>query len=418
MPYLSDLIGKPVADVDGQYIGHLTDLIASLRGEMPHPKIAAIEIKRSGRTLLVPFSEVAVLIAPAIPLTRLFQDIVPYGPGEQDLYLMRDVLDKQIIDTNGVRVVRVNDLELVRVDGHFYIANVDIGGSGLLRRLGLLKAAQWLAARFGRRLRSSTISWDDVELLPGDQPIRLRVPGDKVVELHPADLAEIISDLNRSESSRFLDSLDVKTVAETLEEVEPDFQASLVRTMPDEKVADVLEEMAPDEAADLLAQLPQDRSQELLSLMVREEAEDVRKLLAHPEDSAGRIMTTEFVAISPDLTAEQVICALREMTEEAETVFYIYVTDSEDHLLGVFSLRELVLARPQTPVTEFMHRRVVSVKLLDSQDQVAQIVAKYNLLAVPVVDNEGRLQGIVTADDALDKIIPTAWKKRLPRLYH
>lgn len=418
MPYLSDLIGKPVADVDGQYIGRLTDLIASVRGEMPHPKIAAIAIKRSGRTLLVPFSEVAVLIAPAVPLTRLPQDIAPYEPGEQDLYLVRDVLDKQIIDINGVRVVRVNDLELVRVDGHVYVANVDIGESGLLRRLGLLKAAQWLAARFGRRLPSSIISWDDVELLPGDQSMRLRVPGDKVVELHPADLAEIISDLNRSESSRFLDSLDVKTVAEALEEVEPDFQASLVRTMPDEKVADVLEEMAPDEAADLLAQLPQDRSQELLSLMVREEAEDVRKLLAHPEDSAGRIMTTEFVAISPDLTAEQAISALREMTEEAETVFYIYVADSEDHLLGVFSLRELVLARPQTPVTEFMHRRIVSVKLLDSQDQVAQIVAKYNLLAVPVVDDEGRLQGIVTADDALDKIIPTAWKKRLPRLYH
>jgi magnesium transporter len=418
MPYLSDLIGKPVADVDGNYIGHLADLIASPRGEMPHPEIAAIEIKRSGRTLLVPFSDVAVLIAPAIPLTRLFQDIVPYGPGEQDLYLMRDVLDKQIIDTNGVRVVRVNDLELVRVDGHFYIANVDIGELGLLRRLGLLKAAQWLAARFGWQLHSSIISWDDVELLPGDQPLRLRVPSDKIAELHPADLAEIISDLDRSESSRFLESLDVKTVAETLEEVEPDFQASLVKTMPDEKVADVLEEMAPDEAADLLAQLPQDRSQELLSLMVREEAEDVRRLLAHPEDSAGGIMTTEFVAISPELTAEQVICALREMTEEAETVFYIYVTDDEDHLLGVFSLRELVLARPQTPVTEFMHRRIVSVKLLDSQDQVAQIVAKYNLLAVPVVDGEGRLQGIVTADDALDKIIPTAWKKRLPRLYH
>jgi magnesium transporter len=188
--------------------------------------------------------------------------------------------------------------------------------------------------------------------------------------------------------------------------------------MPDEKVADVLEEMAPDEAADLLAQLPEDRSQELLSLMVREEAEDVRKLLAHPEDTAGRIMTTEFVAIGSDLTAEQAIAALREMADEAETSFYVYVTDSENHLLGVFSLRDLVCARPQTRVTEFMHRRVVSVKLLDSQDEVAQAVAKYNLLAVPVVDDEGRLQGIVTADDALDKIIPTSWKKRLPRLYH
>jgi magnesium transporter len=418
MPYLSDLIGKPVADVDGKTIGHLTDLIASLRGDMPHPEISAIEVKRSGRLLLIPLSQVVVLIAPAIPLSRLIQDIATYEPEEQDLYLARDVLDKQIIDTNGVRVVRVNDLELVRINGHIYIANVDIGGLGLLRRLGLLRIAQWLAARFGRKLLSSTISWDDVELLPGDQPMRLRVSSDKIAELHPADLAEIISDLNRAESSRFLEALDVKTVAEALEEVEPDFQASLLKAMPDEKAADVLEEMAPDEAADLLAQLPEDRSQELLSLMVSEDAEDVRKLLAHPEDSAGGIMTTEFVAMRPDISAEQAISALRDMTDEAETVFYIYVTDDEDHLLGVFSLRELVLAKPRTLVTEFMHRRVLSVKLLDSQQQVAQVVAKYNLLAVPVVDNEGRLQGIVTADDALDKIIPTAWKKRLPRLYH
>jgi magnesium transporter len=418
MPYLSDLIGKPVADVDGKTIGHLTDLIASLRGDMPHPKIIAIEVKCSGHLLLIPLSHVAVLIAPAIPLTGLIQGIATYEPGEQDLYLARDVLDKQIIDTNGVRVVRVNDLELVRINGHIYIANVDIGGLGLLRRLGLLRIAQWLAARVRRKMLSSTISWDDVELLPGDQPMRLRVSSDKIAELHPADLAEIISDLNRAESSRFLESLDVKTVAEALEEVEPDFQASLLKSMPDEKAADVLEEMAPDEAADLLAQLPEDRSQELLSLMVSKDAEDVRRLLAHPEDSAGGIMTTEFVAMRPDMSAEQAISALRDMTDEAETVFYIYVIDDEDHLLGVFSLRELVLAKPRTPVAEFMHRRVLSVKLLDSQQQVAQVVAKYNLLAVPVVDDEGRLQGIVTADDALDKIIPTAWKKRLPRLYH
>jgi magnesium transporter len=418
MPYISDLMGKPVADVDGERIGHLEDLIASVRGEIPHPTIVAIVIKRSGGTLIVPFSDVAVLIAPAIPLTRRLTDIVPYEAGEHDLYLARDVLDKQIIDTNGVRVVRVNDLELARVNGNFYVANVDIGGLGLLRRLGLAKLAQKLAGRFGRKLPLGAISWDDVELLPGNQAMRLKVPGEKITELHPADLAEIISDLTRTESGKLLESLDVKTLADTLEEVEPDFQASLVETMPDEKVADVLEEMAPDEAADLLAELPQDRSQELLKLMEHEEAEDVRKLLAYREDTAGGIMTTEFVAIGPNLTAEQAISVLRETAHEAETIFYVYVTDNEGHLLGVFSLRELVLARPETPVTEFMHRRVISANLLDSQDEVARVIAKYNLLAVPVVDRERRLHGIVTADDALDKILPTAWKKRLPRLYH
>ena len=419
MAYMSDLMGRLVADVDGEPVGHLEDLIASIRGEMPHPVIVALAVKRAGGLFLVPFPDVAVLLAPVIPLNKRLQEIVPYHPGEHDLYLARDVLDKQIIDTDGVRVVRVNDLELARVNGHFYVANVDIGGWGLLRRLGLAKPAQTLVGRF-RRARSvpqGIISWDDVELLPGDQPMRLKVPGDKITELHPADLAEIISDLTRAESGKLLESLDVKTVADTLEEVEPEFQASLVETMPDEKVADVLEEMAPDEAADLLAELPQDRSQELLNLMEDEEAEDVRKLLTYPDNSAGGIMTTEFVAIGPNLTAEQVISILRESAHEAENIFYIYVTDSEQHLVGVFSLKDLVLAKPDTPVTEFMHARVVSVNLLDSQDDAAQAVSKYNLVALPVVDDERRLHGIVTADDALDKMIPTAWKKRLPRLY-
>jgi CBS domain-containing protein len=359
-----------------------------------------------------------VLIAPAIPLTKSLAEIVAYRPGERDLYLARDVLDKQIIDTSGVRVVRVNDLELARVNGQFYVANVDTGGLGLLRRLGLGTAAQKVTGRLGRGVPPGVISWNNVELLPGEQAMRLRVPSDKIADLHPADLAEILSDLSRSESASLLESLDVKTVADTLEEVEPDFQASLVEAMPDEKVADVLEEMAPDEAADLLAELPEVRSQGLLELMEDDEAEDVRKLLTYRDDTAGGIMTTEFIAVPADYTAERVISMLRQQAEEAETIFYVYVVNAENRLVGVFSLRELVLAQPETPVADFMERRVVVVQLTDPQDKVAQVVAKYNLLAVPVVDDAGRLHGIVTADDALDKIIPTAWKKRLPRLYH
>ena len=417
MAYISELIGKPVVEASGERVGQLTDLIASARGDIPHPKVVAVVVKHGRKTLAVPFSRVALLAIPAVALTQPLAEIVPYEPGERDLYLVRDVLDKQIIDTDGMRVVRVNDLELTRVNSHFYVANVDIGTLGLLRRLGLAKVLQRVTSRLGRGLLPTIISWDGVELLSGDQPLRLKVPGDKITDLHPADLAEILSDLNRSESGKLLDSLDVKTVADTLEAVEPDFQASLVEAMPDQKVADLLEEMAPDEAADLLAELPEGRSQELLSLMDVDEAKDVRKLLAYPEDAAGGIMTTEYIAIPPDLNAEQAIAYLRANADQAETIFYIYVADSENRLSGVFSLQDLVLAAPETPVEEFMHHRVVSVNVLDSQDEVAQAIAKYNLLAIPVVDEQGRLHGIVTADDALDKIIPTAWKKRLPRMY-
>jgi len=417
MLHVSNLTGKPVSDVDGERIGTLKDLVASVRGDMPHPQIVAIVVKRSVGTLIVPIADVAVLIAPAVPLSRRLQDIVPYVPTGHDLFLVRDVLDKQIIDTNGVRVVRVNDLELARVNHHFYLANVDIGGLGLLRRLGLSKAALRVAHRLGKELPPGIVSWDSVELLSGGQPMRLKVPSDKITDLYPADIAEIISDLSRSESSALLESLDVKTVADTLESVEPDFQASLVETMADEKVADVLEEMAPDEAADLLAELPEDRSNDLLNLMQDEEAKDVRKLLAYPEDSAGGIMTTDYITVRTELTAEQAISVIRETAHEAEAIYYVYVLDQDERLVGVFSLRDLVLANPKKPVAEFMHHRVVSVNLTDSQEEVAQAVAKYSLLALPVVDDEKRLHGIVTADDALDKIIPTAWKKRLPRMY-
>ncbi len=379
---------------------------------------SALVVKGRGPTpLLVPIQEVAVLIAPAIPLKKRKADIKPYVPGERDLFLTRDILDKQIIDMNGMRVVRVNDLDLAWVNGNFYVANVDIGGLGLMRRLGLAGATEKVAGRLGKAPAGGVIPWDSVELLPGNQPLRLKVPGEKIADLHPADLAEIISDLSRAESSKFLDTLDLETAADTLEEVEPDFQASLVEGMSDERVADLLEEMAPDEAADLLAELPEERSQELLNLMEDEEAEDVRKLLAYDEDSAGGIMTTEYIAVPTGLSAEQALAYLRENADEAETIFYVYVTEPDERLAGVFSLQDLVMAKPETRIDSFMHHRVVSVRPEASQEDVAEVVAKYNLLAVPVVDDDGRLQGIVTADDALDKLIPTAWKKRLPRMY-
>jgi magnesium transporter len=250
-----------------------------------------------------------------------------------------------------------------------------------------------------------------------DQFMRLRVPAEKLAELHPADVAEIISDLNRLESGQVLEAMNVEQLADTLEEVETEFQASLVEDMSDEKVADVLEEMEPDEAADLLAELPEKRSRELLALMDTEEAADVRLLLTYPEDSAGGIMTTQFAWVEPELTAEQALSFLREHAAEAETLFYVYVVDQEKHLQGVFSLNNLIFAPPQARVTEFMETRVKTVHLLDKQDDVAQVVSTYDLIAAPVVDENNVIKGIVTADDALDKIIPTAWKKHLPRFY-
>jgi Mg2+ transporter MgtE len=257
-----------------------------------------------------------------------------------------------------------------------------------------------------------------VELLRHDPFMRLRVPVESIAELHPADVAEIISDMNKLESGELLDALNMEQLADTLEEVETEFQANLVENMSDEKVADLLEEMEPDEAADLLAELPESRSRDLLAMMNKEESDDVRKLLSYPVDSAGGIMTTEYAYVPPHITAEDAIKFLRETASDAETVFYVYVIDEQDHLMGVFSLKGLIFADPKAYVEDFMEDRIKTVHLTDEQDDVAQVITKYDLLAIPVVDDQNVMHGIVTADDALDKIIPTAWKKRLPRFYH
>jgi magnesium transporter len=403
------------------------DLVASLQPNISRPVIAAIVVKRKGKELIIPSSDVMVLSAPVIPIKERIQDIKPYQPAEDDLFLVQDVLDKQIIDINGVRVVRVNDLELARIPDpvnvngkhvDYVVSNVDISSVGILRRIGLTKVAKRFTSQFRDNPSRNVISWNEIELLHHGQFVRLKVPGEKIAELHPADLAEIISEMNRLQSDKFLETFDVKKLADTLEEVEPDFQASLVESMSDEKVADVLEEMSPDEAADLLAELPKERSEDLLELMEDEKAEDVSKLLAYPEDSAGGIMTTEFVVIQPDLTAEHAISILRVIAHDVETILYVYVVDIDDHLIGVFSLQDLLLAKSETQVKDFMNERVISVELLDERDHVAQIISKYNLLTVPVVDDQQHLLGIVTWDDALDEYIPPALKKRLPHFYH
>lgn len=417
MAFLSQLLGNPVTDLDGAQVGVLHDLVASNKPEISHPIVVAIVIQHGKSEMVVPYSDITVLFAHGIPLKVKRDEIHAYTPGEFDIFLARDVMDKQIIDTDDVRVVRVNDIELVQVNGSVVASNVDIGTFGILRRIGLAGAAQSLLKILKRDVKSSYISWDDVELFSREQFVRLRVPGGKLEDLHPADIANILSDMNRSQSSELLDTLDLEQLADTLEEVEEDFQVSLVQNMPDEKIADVLEEMAPDEAADLLAELPRERSEILIGLMEDEEAEDVRRLLAYPEDSAGGLMTTDYITVQPGLTAEQTIQYLRENASDVEPIFYVYVIDSEEKLLGVFSLSELILVQPDALVSDFMHKRVASVELLDDQDHVAQMIARYNLLSIPVVDEKNVIQGIVTSDDALDKIIPTVWKKRLPRYY-
>ena len=380
--------------------------------------MTGIVVETEGRRIFVPWSSVASLDATGARLRTRTIDIEKFRARPDEIQLRADLLDKQIVDIDGRKVVRVNDVRLDPSGEALRLVAVDVGGAGLLRRLGMEDPFRTIARNLRVPVPEKYIDWEDVDPVETSiASIKLRVPHGGLAELHPADLATIIDQLAPRDRAGVLASLDDEAVADAMEEMEPDTQVEVLEDLEPARAADILEEMSPDDAADLVADLSESARDEILALMEREEAAEVEQLLGYPEDTAGGIMTTEFVSIPAHLDAAATIDRLRELEPDAETIYYVYVTDDDGRLVGVLSLRDLIVAPPHTPISEVMIREPVAVGVLADQDEVAEVVAHYNLLAVPVVDDEGRLAGIVTVDDAIDTVLPTAWKKRLPRLF-
>jgi len=288
-----------------------------------------------------------------------------------------------------------------------------VGLRGLLRRVGAESVAERVAGLAGRRLPRGIIPWHLVERLETTgAPVRLTVPHGKLALLHPADIADIVEEMTADERVAVFQQLDLETAAETMAEVEPEMQAAIVSDLPEERAADILEEMDPDEAADLLQDLPEERREELVELMEKEEAEDVEELLTYHEDSAGGIMTKDLIALPGGLTAAQAIDELREKKPDPELTYYLYVVDGDGKLEGVLSLRDLVVAAPETKVTEIMDPHVLKIDAETPKEEVAALIAKYDLLALPVVNARGKLLGTVTIDDVVELMLPRGWKKR------
>jgi len=419
MLYLSQIQGRKVWDVWSRPVGRCADILVG-NLEQPFPTVVALALKDHGAPArFIPASQISELF-PNVVLKVPREDIQPYEPSGDELPLGERVMDRQIVDTEGRRVVRVNDLQIARVKDRFCLTGVDVGGRGLLRRLGVERPAAAIARLLGRRLPESVIPWEDVAPLQHEDPLRLRISRDKISHLPPADIAAILNDLDRRTSQALLARLDDETLADALEESPPEVQVAALSQLAPERAADILEEMGPDEAADLLADLPAETSARLLELMEDEEAEDVQALLGYPEDTAGGIMTTEFAWVPTGLRAAEALDYLRRSpdAQDDEAMHHVYILDDERRLRGVVSLRDLVMAPPDRPLEEEADASPLTVDPLTPQEDVAYLVAKYDLLAVPVVDAEtGEMLGIVTVDDAIDTVLPTAWKKRLPRLY-
>ena len=416
MRFLSQCIGLPVRDPSGEPLGTIADLIVAIGDR--YPPVTGLVARTDRRNIFLPWHNVRTLDEGGARLRVRTIDIGKFQQRQDEILLKADLLDKQIVDIEGRKVIRVNDVSLDEIEGRLRVVAVDVGAAGLFRRLGLEGPFRTLARNVRAAVPERYIDWEDVDPLDSTiASVRLRVPHAKLAELHPADLASIIEELTPRDRLGVLATLDDEALADVVEEMEPDTQVEVLEDLEPGRAADILEEMSPDDAADLVADLSDRSRDEILALMEADEADEVRDLLSFPEDSAGGLMTTEFVAVPAELTAAETIEKLRELEPDAETIYYVYVTDDDGRLVGVLSLRDLIVAPPDTAIGDVMIREPVAVDVHANQEDVAAIVARYNLLAVPVVDGEGRLEGIVTVDDAMDSILPTAWKKRLPRLY-
>lgn len=406
MFFLTSILDRPVHGKTGEPIGKLDDLIVRI-GVDPYPPIAGLIVRDGRRRFFVPARHLQALNG-AAKLSSSTVDLQPFSRRNGEVLLRRDVLDHQLIDITGRRIVRVNDVQLTLVEGSYRVIGVDVSPQALLRRLGPRVLA-------GRIVGRQVIDWSDVQYLASAAPVQLRVSYDRLAELNPVDLARIVDALSYRESAEIVAALDEETAAETLEEVSDERVADLLEGMDRERAADILEEMAPAAAADALEDLGEDVAGQLLAKMEPEEAADVQALLAYDEDSAGRIMTTHFVRIPEGATVGDALAAIRSLEDVPDPLLAVYVVaaDSPDRLRGIVRLRNLILADPTTPLAAVMDGDVPTVHPEDRAEDAARVLAEYNLLAVPVLGKEdGRLLGIVTVDDALAVLLPEVWQRR------
>jgi CBS domain-containing protein/sporulation protein YlmC with PRC-barrel domain len=419
MFYLSEILDKKVWDRWGKEIGKCRDILTGFDEKVFH-QIVAVEIKEKNGHIKLVSSESISSLFPNVTISKPVIEITVYVPKGNELYLKKQVLDHQIVDVEGKRVVRVNDIQIAFTKDAYYVTGVDVGNAGLMRRLGLKKMTELFRKLSKNPKTEGVISWKDVAYVEEKDPLRLKTSQEKISKLPPADIASILNDLDRPTGQSLLQKMGDEILADTLEESPARFQIDALSRMGSERAADILEEMDPDEAADLIASLPHEKSTVLLDLMEKDEADDIRTLLDYPSDSAGGIMTTEFAWIPRGLTVDKAMAFLRssEDAQEVEDMYYIYVLDEKECLVGMIYLRDLIMAAPTIEVESLMDKDPISVLPYSSQEETAYLVAKYNLLSIPVVDNKtGVMQGIVTLDDALDAVLPTAYKKRLPRFF-
>jgi magnesium transporter len=401
--FLTELLGLRVYDLKGRKIGVVKDAAIV-------PLVDPVRVDRyligSGATwLTVRHDQIQSLSLDGIHLRD--EVLTPYHSDEYMLRIMRDLLDQQIIDAQGRKVVRVTDMtfEIRRENGSqiLWVLDVDIGVRAVFRRLmqGVLPP-RWI--RFLQtRIPPRSIRWEFVNILEPDplRRLRLNISNRLLEDMHPADLADIVEELTPEHREAIFENIDSEVAAEALSEVDPGIQASILESLETEKAAEIVEEMAPDEAADVLGELEEETSNEILEEMEQEPKSEVRELLEFKEDTAGGMMNTEYIALPERATVEDAIRALKANEKVVESLNTLFLVDSEDRLKGAVPLARLFLQEGATPLASLAVETLVDAPVDETQDRITELFDKYNLLALPVVNEERKLAGVITADDII-----------------
>jgi magnesium transporter len=410
--FLSAVLDRPVISQSGREVGKLLD-VAMSPGD-PLPVVHHVLVKTQRGTRRVAFSDLALFNQVIVSLKRE-PEVLPNLPeAENEVLMRRDILDRQIVDVDGAKVVRVNDLKLALTGDGLCLSAVDVGFRGILRRLGYLKAWDFMGGALHRKLAPKEIDWLLVAPLEANlSQLTLTVTRDKLSDMHPADLANIIAQLPHRNVSAVLHSIDMEAAGEAIGEMEPEVSSRVIAQLESSHAADVLEEMPPDEAADVLAELSDEKAQELLAQMDPEDAEKVQELLEHEDDTAGGLMNNEYLFVHPDATVDDALGQVRLLGAEVDNIYYIYVLDQDERLHGVVSLKRLLLARGDEPVAGIMSRNPKTVQVDSRLEDVLELVVQYKFAAVPVLEEDGCMAGIVSADDIMEHFLPFAlrWKQ-------
>jgi magnesium transporter len=403
-PTLTAMLGTPVTDRHGQLRGRVKDLAVSTGADAG--KVAGLVLKTRNGPELVPATGLRQTPSGALEL-RQETELQPLRGGEDLIFLRQDLLDRQIIDVHGRKVVRVNDVDLqwFKQDAteDLRVREVEVGLRGAVRRMlqGTLPAGALDAV--ARRFPARVIPWEFVDMIEVDpaRRVKLKIEHERLAQLHPSDIADILEELAPAEREAILTTLDEEVAAEALEEVEPKLQKSMMESLDSEVAAGIVEEMDPSAAADLLAELPESRSEAILEEMNPEERQEVQELLVFREDSAAGRMTTEYVAVPKTAVVADAVRALRVFDGDIETITEIYLIDEKDVLYGVVPLSRLVLAKAETRLDALAESRFISCPADAHEQEVAELFDKYNLRALPVLNEAGKLVGVVEADHVI-----------------